>query len=369
MSTFVAGSAKTQLDQLLEELCIALQLSPAQYRDAEEKYVAVGTWLADAGSPLDGLNPVIYPQGSMALQTTVKPREHEEFDLDLVLQVEPISESPMTLYEQVYRRLKEHKVYADKIERLKRCIRLNYAKQFHLDILPARADRVRGGTCIEVPDRKLETWVPSNPLGYRDWFEERCAQAVILKEAMQEPLPPNTPAVLKAVLKRAVQLMKRHRDVKFMREDEAPRSIVLTTLAGHFYAGEFSVTRALLAILKGIVGAVEAASPDRIVLVNPTNPAERFCEAWTDKTYRRFTEFVYAFQEEMEALAAARGLDNIGGRLNAMFGEQVGSRVMREYVEKMTRARESGTLGFTAAGLTTSERSAKPIPKNTFYGS
>lgn len=71
----------------------------------------------------------------------------------------------------------------------------------------------------------------------------------------------------------------------------------------------------------------------------------------------------------MEVLAVARGLDSIGGRLNAMFGEQVGSRVMREYVEKMTRARESGTLGFTAAGLTTSERSVKSIPKNTFYGS
>ncbi|MFQ5899830.1 MAG: nucleotidyltransferase [Candidatus Methylomirabilia bacterium] len=133
MGAFIAGSAKTQLDQLLEEVCIALQLSPAQYRDAEEKYVAVGAWLADAGSPLACLNPVIYPQGSTALQTTVKPRDHDEFDLDLVLQVEPISQSPMTLYEQVYRRLKEHKVYADKIERLKRCIRLNYAKQFHLE--------------------------------------------------------------------------------------------------------------------------------------------------------------------------------------------------------------------------------------------
>jgi SMODS domain-containing protein len=363
----LADSATAQLDQLLQEVTVALQLTPTQYRLAEERYRAVGSWLGDPASTLAVLRPIIYPQGSMALQTTVKPREAEEFDLDLVLQVEPISQDPLVLYEQVYRRLADHGAYIQQLERMKRCIRLNYSGEFHLDILPARADRSRGGTAVQVPDRKLEQWMPSNPLGYRDWFEERCTLAVLLKEAMQEPLPPNAPATLKAVLKRAVQLIKRRRDMVFADYDDAPRSVVLTTLAARCYSGEPSVSGALLATLKAIVGEIEAASPERVVVVNPTNPAERFCEAWTTETYDEFTRFIYAFQQEAEALAAARGLAEIGRRLNVMFGEQVGVRAMNEYLTKVTEARNVGALGFTAVGLTT-RGGANPIPKHTFYG-
>jgi hypothetical protein len=115
------------------------------------------------------------------------------------------------------------------------------------------------------------------------------------------------------------------------------------------------------------VGEIEAASPERVVVVNPTNPAERFCEAWTTETYDEFTRFIYAFQQEAEALAAARGLAEIGRRLNVMFGEQVGVRAMNEYLTKVTEARNVGALGFTAVGLTT-RGGANPIPKHTFYG-
>ncbi len=122
----LADSATAQLDQLLQEVTVALQLTPTQYRLAEERYRAVGSWLGDPASTLAGLRPIIYPQGSMALQTTVKPREAEEFDLDLVLQVEPISQDPLALYKRVYRRLADHGAYVQKLERMKRCIRLNY---------------------------------------------------------------------------------------------------------------------------------------------------------------------------------------------------------------------------------------------------
>jgi len=46
----------------------------------------------------------------------------------------------------------------------KRCVRIVYKDEFYLDILPACRDHGNGGTCIQVPDRELGNWTPSNPL-------------------------------------------------------------------------------------------------------------------------------------------------------------------------------------------------------------
>ena len=86
------------------------------------------------------------------------------------------------------------------MERLPRCIRLNYAGDFHLDIVPAIPDLLAGGTCILVPDLDAnlslhspqnDRWKPSNPKGYKTWFEGRCVSLTTLKcsRASVEPLP------------------------------------------------------------------------------------------------------------------------------------------------------------------------------------
>ena len=40
------------LDRHLDRLCRLLELTPAQFEDAEKKYRAVGNWLSDSGSLL-----------------------------------------------------------------------------------------------------------------------------------------------------------------------------------------------------------------------------------------------------------------------------------------------------------------------------
>jgi hypothetical protein len=63
-----------------------------------------------------------------------------------------------------------------------------------------------------------------------------------LVKAHIEPLPQQTEAEDKAPLAVAVQLLKRARDVAFNGTKTAPRSVVLTTLAGQHYAGCESVS-------------------------------------------------------------------------------------------------------------------------------
>lgn len=275
----------------------------------------------------------------------------------------------MWLYERVYDRLAAHGEYRQKLERMNRCLRLNYAKQFHLDILAARADRERGDTCIEVPDRKLKDWKKSNPLGFRKWFEEKTRGVVTVAIRSQVPLPSEPVMMEEAVLRRVVQLMKRNRDNVFLGADEAPRSVVLTTLAGHAYQGQESIAIALLEVMSTIEQAIAAAAPKRIVVENPSNPAERFCESWNDVSYQAFTRFIREFRFGVEQLLKTRGLDAIGDKLNALFGEELGSRVVNAYAERRREAMKADTLRASpAAGLTVGGTGARS-PRHTFHGS
>ena len=141
------------LDRQLERVCVQLELTPTQYKDAEQKYGAVGKWLLDTGSPLAIYDPEIYPQGSMLLGTTVRPQGRIEYDLDLVCQLHwCANQPPMVIYQWVHDRIADHETYRAMLEKLKRCVRLNYAGDFHMDILPACPDDQIGNGSIVVPD-------------------------------------------------------------------------------------------------------------------------------------------------------------------------------------------------------------------------
>ena len=103
------------LDDLLDQICAELQLTNTQYLDAQQKYEAIGRWLSEGTSPLVNRILRIYPQGSMALGTTVRPRHHEEFDLDLILLVMH-GGSPAELRNAVVLRMLDHATYAKNLD-------------------------------------------------------------------------------------------------------------------------------------------------------------------------------------------------------------------------------------------------------------
>lgn len=373
MPTLTVPSTTAHLDILLDEVCVALQLTKTQYESAEEKYSAVADWLSASGSPLAHLGPQVYPQGSLALQTTVKPRRNqrdEEFDVDSVFEVMSWSRGPMGLYEAIYERLAAHGFYAEILEPKKRCARLNYAGEFHLDVLPAIRDPRRGGTCILIPDRKLRDWSPSNPRGYISWFNNRSEAAITFEELMAaDPLPGNDPAERRPPLKRAVQLMKRRRDVVFNGSDLAPRSVVLTTLAAQHYRDQSGVTETLLDVLDGMARQIESTQ-GIIEVLNPTNPGERFSDAWDKRSYQAFSTFVFGLREEVRRLARSTGLPDLRALLAEMFGEEPTTRAMKALAARVEGARERQVLAVKpGVGLTVASSGARPVPRNTFYGS
>jgi hypothetical protein len=367
------------MDNLLWRVCDELQLSSARYDQAVARYEAVCQWLEADDSALASFRPSMYPQGSMRIGTTVKPLGREEHDLDFVCEfrVQPATfESPLQLLRLVEVRLRQHKSYAPILEVKNRCVRLNYANEFHMDILPACPDRASGGTCVVVPDRQSRWWKPSNPKGYAEWFEKRCELVIeiLMAErasvfAKAEPIPDQEATAEKATLKRAVQLLKRWRDVRYQKSSEvAPISMVLTTLAAQTYRGERSVSDALSNILDKMVALTETCKP-RIVVLNPANDQEDLSERWDDPVqYAAFVQGIRELRAAWTEAMSTSGIHHVGKLLEGIFGEPVTHAVRKQAVQVQDlRARSALRASSTGALAVTPSLGTLSRP-HTFHG-
>jgi len=380
---------RAQLTGVLEAACQALELSPTQQEIAEQRYLAIGSWLAEAADN-NLRSSTIYPQGSIALQTTVKPIGGNEHDVDLVCLLPTISSRtpPSAVKKLIGDRLAFNDRYKGMLEEKPRCWRINYANEFHLDITPSIPNPVCGNGGELVPDRKLRAWKATNPRGYRRWFEERAAlqPTILLHEAKMagtraevEALP--GPTRFKGPLRRSVQLFKRHRDVFFAARapELAPISIILTTLAAKSYV--YCVTQSryeteldlLLDVLRNMPKFIErtyVGGREMYFIWNDTTDGENFAEKWNADP--RLAESFELWHREaladFQAPLVAAGLDEVRTRLSGWLGKDVAGKAFTSISEEVTTQRTAGQLavtpgiGLTAASLGTAVR------RNTFFG-
>jgi hypothetical protein len=360
---------KSQLDELIEAVCQEFQISPSRYELAVQRYGTINQLLEASGSPFGRFDPRIYPQGSMALGTTVKPLEGPH-DLDFVMELRASHTQirPLALLHTLFDFLKGHGTYKDVTSLKNRCVRVEYADDFYLDILPACKDLYLGGTCISVPDRALRGWSTSNPEGYIAWFKRKSAVRRLLMEKAK-PIPPQEAAHEKTPLPLCVQLLKRARDVHFGGPTVVAISVVLTTLAATHYAGERSVSEAMTGILRGIVGAIEAAARagKRIEVCNPSNPGEDFGERWDSNAtaYDAFREWISDLHDKWGAICTSP--KNPAEALEEIFGEFVPMAEI-QIADRLQAARKSGQLGVTKAGIITGLGYRTRIQPNIFHG-
>lgn len=364
------------LDELLLMGAECLDLTETEHADAVAKYGAVGRWLDAWDSPLRVYRPVVFVQGSVAIGTASKAVGREERDIDLVCRMNlPLEISQARAKGMVGDRLRQNRVYAEILEEKNRCWRLNYAGQFHMDILPAKPDhRLPTPTALLVPDKELTSWKESDPEGYAAWFADRATHrrqsAGSLAQARVEPAPVHITASEKAPLQVVVQLLKRHRAELFRGDSDAPISIIITTLAARAYRGQDSIFEALMELAKIMPTFVEYR--DGVAYVpNPTNPLENFADKWQREPRKQqmFNWWIEQARRNAESLGAVT-LAEMEKPLAKWLGEQVARRVLKRYGERVQDQRtkglgvvpSTGLLGVNVAGAT-------PVHRNTFYGS
>ncbi len=357
-------------DYLLLQVAESLQLTKSQFEAAEAAYRSVSSWLNADDTALARLRPFIFPHGSVALGTTVKPRrgqKDDEYDVDCVCRLASTSLSSMEVYALVQARLMAHETYRSMLERKNRCLRLNYSGQFHIDILPGVPTGVR--TELLVPDREIKEWTRSDPEGFAKWFKARAERPQLIR-ADAQPLPEPAPARDKPALAIAVQLVKRRRDMVFDGSEDAPRSILLTTLAARVYNGSYGVGATLAQVVAGMASELRR-SVGRIAVPNPVNEAEDFAESLDDARYEKLRAFMFAFEREIAGLATAHGED-LREAMKEMFGAEPTVTAFERWGELLNKRRVSRTLTVTGAGKgalgVVSDVSATKVPRHDYFG-
>ncbi|HEX2238874.1 MAG TPA: nucleotidyltransferase, partial [Gammaproteobacteria bacterium] len=357
-----AIARKLQLASLLERVCQALDLTETQYKAATAHYEAVGNWLSEADEILLQ-NLSIYPHGSFSLGTPVKPLTREEYDVDLVCfnRLATPTMQPAALKKLIGDRLRQKAHYRDILEEKTRCWRLRYANEFHLDITPS----ILNPACINggelVPDKQLKDWKKTNPKGYQVWFKEHAklqsrldlAKTEVAKARAEiEALP--EPTRFKGILKRCIQLYKRHRDIWFsegQNNELAPISIIITTLAAKSYAycvrnfiyeTELDIVIDTLQHMPKFIKIQNFGDRDYYFIWNEAAQGENFAEKWN--TDGRLAKAFFDWQQEairsLECLISLSGLDQVGEKLSNAFGSFAAGKAIRDLTDAISVARE-----------------------------
>lgn len=363
------------VDRILREGAESLDLTPTQYAEAVASYTTVGEWLDAPDSPLRQYRPLVYPHGSTALGTPTKPLGRDDFDIDAVcLVIVSANVSPAELKRLIGDRLRAHYLYSKMLEEKGRCWRLNYARTFHLDITPAKPKFPNTDlTAIYITDKELRSWKESNPKAYIAWFAMRKAITRLAlanrgSQANVEPAPEQEETHEKAPLQVVVQLLKRHRDVTFEGCDDAPISIIITTLAGHAYQQE----RSIIATMRNLVVRMPLFidySRGYAYVANPTIAAENFADKWRTHPEREhaFQEWIHKLGKDLNRLSSATGMSAVRSALIPFFGENRTDIVLKRLAQKTNTQRKTGLKTDTKTGLI-GVSSGIVIPNANLYG-
>lgn len=303
---------RTHLNNILNFISEKVDLDRTRFQQAEKSYQAVSDWLGGSSSDLNQLEVDFFSQGSFSLGTIVKPLV-EDFDLDFVcLLNKGLDLTSQEAYQIVGERLKENTTYKDILEQKNRCWRLNYAGDFHMDIVPAIPDNQSGRSAILVPDKYINNWTASNPKGYIVWFQSMVdAQSVLNPELTLIKKTHEVEGIpeyyRKNQLQKIIQLLKRHRDVMFENDHNniKPISIIITTLAGLSYGmNRFNndLFDSMIQMVKFFPNLVKATSPR---IPNPVNSYEDFADKWKEYPEREvaFFEWLSKLEEDLELIA------------------------------------------------------------------
>jgi hypothetical protein len=391
----IITAAQKQLGEFLRHAAEGLDVPDTVRDEARRKYEHLGRWLKADHEATYASDAGIYVQGSTRLGTAVRPvKADDEYDVDLVYRrdIKKESISQEDLKDQVGDQLRRYVAglkrsgssAPDLIEG-RRCWTLDYPGKFHMDVLPALPDdepylhnNRDFDDAIIITDKKLRNWNHSNPKGYVNWFREQMRVALLERREMMakaaevevEEIPVEE---VKTTLQRAVQLLKRHRDIRYEgNPDDKPISIIISTLAAHAYQNQADFYEAFIGIVRGMKDYIEVQNGEYWV-ANPVNPdGENFADKWKEEPQRRlrFMEWLQQVESDLDKALQqeGRGMDKVAEALHPVFGESLVKNASERYGKELLEQRTSGRLKVATGTGTLGAIGARTVARHTNYG-
>ena len=190
------------------------------------------------------------------------------------------------------------------MRRKTRCATVDYAGDFHLDVVPRVTEDGQHHVCNRIENEFEET----DGTGYREWFIEKNR-------------------ITDGNLRRVVRLLKFLRDHK---NNYTAKSILLTTLAGNAIEPGDEGTQAVRTVADTLATVLSRIDdylqkhPEMPEIENPVLPSETFNRHWDQTRYANFRNRVHS-----HARTAAKAKDEPSGGKSVkiwreLFGEQFG---------------------------------------------
>ena len=245
-------------------------------------------------------------QGSYALGTLIKPvDDNDEYDADIQIVMNPNPSWGAKDYVlEINRTLAGNKNYADKLRLKTRCVTVDYAGDFHLDVVPRVTINGKHYICNRTDNKFEET----DGNGYRDWFNEKNR-------------------ITGGNLKRVVRLLKHLRDHK---NSFTAKSILLTTLAGNTIKSSDEGTTAVSTVADTLETVLSRMNdylqqhPNMPVIKNPVLPSEDFNRHWDQRRYANFRNRVQSYAQTAKQAKAEPSAEKAIKLWQELFGENFG---------------------------------------------
>lgn len=270
---------------------------------AVEKFLSTGTDQI-AASFID-----LLPHGSYAQRTIIRPvGALDEFDADVLLELTEQNDWAADDYVQkVYEVFRGSSTYREKVSRKSRCVRVNYAGDFHIDVVPYLE---RHGERF-ITNRATNQFERTDPEGFNTWLDEQ-------------------DRITSGRLVKVIRLMKFVRDFK---NTFSVKSVILTILLGERVSGTAlwadpdhykDLPTAFVNILEDLDTFLQA-NPTMPSIDDPSCPSENFNHRWDQAQYATFrTKINYYAARARDALDETDREESYR-KWRLIFGEDFGT--------------------------------------------
>ena len=281
-----------------------VNLNKTRLKRLQEHVEAVRDFLSEELDEFEGMER----QGSYALKTIIKPvSDNDEYDADVLLYMTPDAEmAPSDYINAVYNCLRSSGTYKDKVHRRTRCVMLDYAGDFHLDVVPCIRDE--NGN-LWICNNKTDEFEATDGTGYRDWFNAKSGMT-------------------HGHLKRVTRLLKFLRDHK---RTFSVKSILMTTLVGETVEDDCDGTefKSIPDALKTVVNRLNdflQSNPLLPVIENPVLPGEDFTRHWDQAKYTNFRAKFDTYTKKINEAYDCKDHDGSIDKWREIFGDKFGKK-------------------------------------------
>ena len=272
------------VDDFESFLRVEVNLNPSRLDDLQDKVDAIETFVAGNGVFADMFLDLI-PAGSWAHRLIIKPiQENDEFDADVLLYVQEQPDwLPKDYIEKLYTEFRSSSAYRHLVSRKTRCLRINYAGQFHIDLVPYLERGTQRYITNRLDPAGEGSFEASNPVTFTEWIDER-------------------QRFTNGTFIKVVRLAKYLRDFK---STFVCKSIILTTLLGNevneieasVYPEKYrDVPSTFVTLLEKLAASLPASMP---AVMDPAETGDNFTDRYGDEwNYENFRSRIIYYSDK-----------------------------------------------------------------------